>query len=258
MRLSVINVLWVICSSPVFLLSLMLLQVQDLSQLMSALLLIAVVSPFTLFPATTAMFAVARKWLTGEEDAPLFKTFFRAYKDNYLQSMLGGIIYVLLAVILYTNFRFYGSQTSSLGFLRYLVLTLSVMLFASVFHFFSILTHLHMKLLQIMKNSMLITIGNPIRSLFLITVNGFIVYISFNTFTFLIPFFMGSLLAIVSFWSFHQIFVKIQEKQMKWDEEAKEKEQTGSGDAETLDAPSLMEGDRKETNSVDESPEKRS
>ncbi|WP_248924890.1 YesL family protein [Paenibacillus hamazuiensis] len=230
MRLSVINVLWVICSIPVFLLMLVMLQAQDVNQFLSTLMLAAIVSPFTLFPATTAMFGVARKWLTGEEDAPLFKTFFRTYKENYVQSMLGGIIYVLIGAVLYTNFKFYGTQSSSLGILKFLVLSLTVVLTVSLFHFFSIIVHLHMKLLQIIKNSVLISIGNPIRSIFILVANGAILYFSFFQFTFLIPFFMGSLIAVVSFWNFHFIFVKIQEKQQKWAEEEAEASQQDSED----------------------------
>jgi uncharacterized membrane protein YesL len=222
MRLSVINVLWVICAIPFFLLGLMVLQVQSANQVLQIFFLMAIVAPFTLFPSTAAMFSVARKWLTGEEDAPLFKTFFRGYKENFLQSMLGGFIYMILAVILYTNFRFYGSQTGSFGILRFLVLSLSVVLMISWFHFFSILSHLHMKLFQVVKNALLITIGNPIRALSMSVLNGIIIYVSFTKFTFLIPFFMGSLMAVVSFWHFNLIFGKIQEKQQELAEKEEE------------------------------------
>lgn len=231
MRLSVINVLWIICGIPFFLLGLILLQAQSTDQVLQTLILMAVVSPFTLFPSTAAMFVVARKWLTGEEDTPLFKTFFRGYKENFVQSMLGGFIYMLLAVILYTNFRFYGTQGGSFGILRFLVLSLSVLLFISFFHFFSIMSHLHMKLLQIVKNALLITIGNPIRSISMIILNGTVIYVSLAVFTFLIPFFMGSLIAVVSFWHFNLIFGKLQEKQQEMAEkEALEAEETAKAE----------------------------
>jgi len=215
MRLSVINVLWVICAIPFFLLGLLTLQTETVDQLLSAMIIVAIVSPFTIFPSTAAMFAVARKWMTGEEDAPLFKTFFRGYKENFKQSVLGGLIYVLIAAILYTNFRFYGSQTSSFGVLRFLVLTLTVLVSVSFFHFFSIMSHLHMKLFQIIKNALLISIGHPIRSISMIACNGIVIYISLTKFTFLIPFFMGSLIAIISFWHFNHIFGRLQMKQQE-------------------------------------------
>jgi uncharacterized membrane protein YesL len=103
MRLSVINVLWVLCSIPVFFLLLAGLTSQSADAFVQMIPLLAIVVPFTLFPATSAMFAVARKWVTGEEDVPLLKTFFRGYKENYIQSMVGGIIFVLIFVIIYVN-----------------------------------------------------------------------------------------------------------------------------------------------------------
>ncbi|WP_426452350.1 YesL family protein [Paenibacillus sp. S-38] len=253
MRLSVINVLWILCGIPFFMLGLILLQAGTTDQVLQTLILMAIVSPFTLFPSTAAMFSVARKWLTGDEDVPLFKTFFRSYKSNYVQAMLGGLLYVLFGVILYTNFRFYGNQTGLFSVLRFLVLSLTVLLSISLFHYFSILSHLHMKTLQIVKNAMLITIGNPIRSISMIVLNGVVLYISFAVFTFLIPFFMGSLLAIVSFWHFNLIFGKLQEKQQELAEkEAEAAEQArleaeGGGDAldAALDGAELREAEER-------------
>ncbi|WP_159881331.1 YesL family protein [Paenibacillus puerhi] len=214
MRLSVINVLWVICSIPFFLAAIpMFMPNITEGDIYFAFLLMGVLAPFTLFPATAAMFTVARKWVTGDEDVPLFKTFFRGYKSNYVQAMLGGLLYLVFAAVLVANFRFYGNQAGMFGILRFLVLSISVLLIISMFHFFSILTHLHMKTLQIVKNAVLITIGSPIRSLSMIVVNGIIFYVSFFMFTFLIPFFMGSLIAVTSFWHFNQIFGKLQDKQ---------------------------------------------
>jgi uncharacterized membrane protein YesL len=224
MRLSVINILWVVCASPFFVFGLSILQAESIDQLLSTLIVLAVLSPFTLFPSTAAMYCVARKWLTGEEDAPLVKTFFRGYKDNFVQSMLGGFIYTLLAVVLYTNFRYYGNQGGLLGVLRFVVLTLTVVISISLFHFFSILSHLHMKLFQILKSSMLITIGNPIRSITMVICNGLVLYFSFTKFTFLIPFFMGSLIAVISFWHFNLIFGKLQITQQRLAEEEAAKE----------------------------------
>ncbi|KPV59512.1 membrane protein [Paenibacillus sp. A3] len=242
MRLSVINVLWVICAIPFFFLGLVFLQSQSADQALQTLILMAIVAPFTIFPSTTAMFSVARKWLTGEEDVPLFKTFFRGYKDNFVQSLLGGLIYIIIGVILYTNFQFYGNQTGTFGILRFLVLSLTVLLIISLFHFFSILSHLHMKILQIVKNALLITIGNPVRSLSMIVLNGIVLYVSFSMFTFLIPFFMGSLIAVVSFWHFNLIFGKLQEKQQELAEKEAEQQRL---QAENTDDSEVPEGDRK-------------
>ncbi|MFC0213786.1 YesL family protein [Paenibacillus chartarius] len=222
MRLSVTNVLWIICSIPVFFLLLAAMTSPE-DVFMQTLVLIAIVSPFTLFPATAAMFAVARKWVMGEGDVPLLKTFFRGYKENYLQSMIGGILYVIIGVILIVNYRFYVSQAGTLQLLSVLFITFGVILMASLFNFFSILVHLHMKTLQIVKNALLITIGNPLASVALIVINGLILYISVTQFTFLIPFFMGSLVSAFSFFMFYKSFSRLQQKQQELEEKEQEK-----------------------------------
>ncbi|GAA4862851.1 YesL family protein [Paenibacillus vulneris] len=235
MRLSVINVLWALCSLPVFivgLMGLMSLQIDEtFSQFYFFLLILGVLSPFTLFPATAAMFSVARKWLTGEEDVPLFKTFFRGYKENYKQAMLGGLIYLVFGIIIGVNLYFYNTRPGNLSLLKYLILMLTVLLTVSLFHFFSILSHLHMKLLQIIKNAVLISIGHPVRSISMLVLNGVVIYFSFAKFTFLIPFFMGTIVAVISFWHFNHIFGRLQEKQQELAE--KESEAQAASDEQT-------------------------
>jgi uncharacterized membrane protein YesL len=219
MRLAVINLLWILCSIPVFFIAgnayLVLIQTGDASTMLSSLPLLAILAPFTLFPATAAMFTVARKWVTGDGDVPLLKTFFRGYKENYVKSLVGGFLFMLIFFILYVNYRFYVGQGSALRALSIIFIAFTFVITSSMFNFFSIMVHLHMKALQIIKNSVLISLGNPLNSLILIIGNGLIVYFSLFQFTFLIPFFMGSLVAAFSFWQFHRSFQKLQIKQQQ-------------------------------------------
>ncbi len=193
MRLSVTNILWILCSIPfVFFLFTALVLSQDESQLYSTLILGAVVAPFTFFPATAALYAVVRKWIMGEVDAPLLKTFFRGYKDNYVQSMFGGLLYTLLFVIMFVDYKVYLNELNNFQLLSYVFIGLMFLLFVSMFNFFSMMVHYHMKLFQLIKNAILITIGRPFRSLSTVIVSGGILFVSFQ-FTFLIPFFYGKL-----------------------------------------------------------------
>jgi len=232
MRFSVINVLWVICSIPFLLAALPVLTVENTGQLTMVLIISGVIAPFVLFPATAAMFTVARKWVLGDVDVPLFKTYFRGYKENYRQSMFGGIIYSLLFLLFVVNMRFYAELTNSLQFLSVMFLVLIAVLCVSLFHFFSILSHLHMSVFQIIKSSLLITIGRPLTSIMIAITNAVILYISFFHFQWLLMFFSGSLIAYSSFFYFHRMFVKLQEKQRQWQENAANDEE---GDAEKAD-----------------------
>lgn len=228
MRLSVINLLWIVCSIP-FILALfvefsMLLQMKP-EELVTAItpttsivawlimmLPLYVTAIFTLFPATAAMFTVTRKWITGEEDVSLFKTFFRGYKENYKQSMIGGIFFVLLFSVLWVNFHFYREMTGMMQMLAYMFIAFFIILFVAFFHYFSIMVHFHMKTFQVFKNALLITIGRPIRTFIILLLNCAVIYLSFAQFTFLIPFFMGSIIAYLSFHQFYQIFRKTQDQ----------------------------------------------
>ncbi|KQO17713.1 YesL family protein [Paenibacillus sp. Leaf72] len=220
MRLSVINVLWLICSIPFVLLAFVgvfpgnaaaLDEAAYLDHVKTTLIFMAIVAPFTLFPATAAMFAVARKWVMGETDVPLFKTYFRGYKENYLQSMIGGFFYAILFAIMIVDFIVYRDQYSLIS---YIFIALLLLLVISLFNFFSMLVHYHMKTFQLLKNAILITIGRPIRSFSSAVMSGAVIYIS-TRFTFLIPFFMGSIIAYLSFWNFYMIYQKLQEQAEK-------------------------------------------
>ncbi|MFD0958576.1 YesL family protein [Paenibacillus chungangensis] len=247
MRFSVINLLWIVCSIPFFFFLLTLFvgtgeqltEEQILGNMYMTLILMAVVAPFTLFPATAAMFTVARKWVMGEVDVPLFKTFFRGYKENYKQSMLGGILYTLLFAIMVVDFIVYREQ---LNILSYIFIAFLILLGVSMFNFFSMLAHYHMKTFQLLKNALLITIGKPFRSLSTAIMAGVVAYFS-TQFTFLIPFFMGSIIAYLSFWNFNIIYLKLQEQA----EKMKQSEEEEAEEAAEMDREDLVKDDSKDS-----------
>ncbi|MFD0586672.1 YesL family protein [Paenibacillus sp. GCM10027627] len=254
MRLAVINLLWIICSFPfiAFLFMTLIAYLPSITQeqidqhgvlrfLVEPVLIFAVLAPLTLFPATAAMFTVARKWVTGEVDVPLFKTFFRGYKENYKQSLLGGIVYTLLFILMFIDFIAYREQ---LGAIAYIFLALLALLGASVFNYFSMLVHYHMKTFQLIKNAVLITIGKPIRSITTALMCGLVIYFSFAHFTFLLPFFTGSVVAFVAYWNFNIIYTKLQEQA----EKIRKSEEQAAEEAAELDREDLVKNDNKLSN----------
>jgi uncharacterized membrane protein YesL len=186
---------------------------------------LALLAPVTVFPATAGMFTLARKWVMGDADVPLIKGFFRGYKENFLHSLFGGLFFVLLFATLYINFTFYNRQPGTLNVLSVVFIVLAVYVLCAMIHFFSVMVHFHMKFWQIIKNSFIVAISNPIMAFVLLSSNAFIVYISFSVFgRFLVwLFFMGSLMAIVSFWNFYRIYIRMKmlnEKRKKGEEKA--------------------------------------
>ncbi|MBH5318204.1 DUF624 domain-containing protein [Paenibacillus sp. GSMTC-2017] len=253
MRLSVINLLWIICSLPVVLLfffeGYILFQVtqQQIDQfgpmyfLARPLLYASILVPLTLFPATAAMFTVARKWVMGETDVALFKTFFRGYKENFKQSVIGGFVYTLLFIIIIVDFIWFKEQ---LPIIAYLFIALFILLVVSLFNYFSMMVHYHMKMFQLIKNALLITLGKPFRSFSTAIMCGFVVYVSFFHIPFLVLFFMGSIVAAVAFWNFNLIYMKLQQQA----EKMKASEVEAVEEAAEMNREDLVKGDSNKPN----------
>jgi len=207
MRLSVTNLLWVITSLPFWYLFFFGVIVPlsntepKMDEVFSGLLVSTVAVPFVLFPATSAMFTTVRKWVMGDVDVPLFKTFFRGYKENYKVSMLGGIIYSLIFLIIFLDIRFYLNGASGIELISYVFMGIALLLVVSLFNFFSMVVHYHMKTLQLLKNAVLLTIGRPFRSLSSAIAAAGIAWIS-TRFTFLLPFFSAVVIAYLAFFQF--------------------------------------------------------
>jgi len=223
MRLVVINLLWIAFSIPfIFIafpswinfgdvLSVKVSPELLLFKIVTGLIPVTIVTPLTFIPATSAAYSVARKWVMGEDDVPLFKTFIRSYRQNYKQSMLGGFIFAIIGLILFIDGYFFAVKSQTFGYLFYLFLLLFILLAAAFVNFLSILAHFEMKTTQMIKNSFMLTLGNPFRSIGNLISIAIVVAIS-SKYTFLIVFFMGSTIAFVTFWQFHQGLIKIQEK----------------------------------------------
>lgn len=251
MRLSCINLLWILCGSPFFIffgMSLISLlnntvpEDQLLSFIQQTSFILAILAPFTFFPSTAAMFAVARKWVTGDTDVPMFKTFFKGYKDNFKQSMVTGIIYSIVIVVLIVDYYFFLNSDSG-KIVSSIFIGLLVLVVISLFNFFSMLVHYHMKTFQLIKNAILITIGKPFRSLSTAVLCGAVLYISFTQFTWLLVFFTGSLIAVIAYWNFNFIYNKLQQQL----EDMKKSEEEEPEIAAELDREDLVKTDYKES-----------
>lgn len=209
MRLSVINILWILFNLPICYLLFSILFATDQSSMFLFLLTIAVLAPFIFFPATTAMFGVVRKWVMGDLDVPLLKSYWLFYKENYLRSLTGGIILTFIWVVWGADFFFFAKMNmiiSSFFLVGFLFL------FLMTVFFFSNTVHTELKLFTSIKNSFFLTMVYPLINLMVLVTSAIILYMSIGVFTFLIPFFMGTLIAYVSFAAYFHKLEKIQDK----------------------------------------------
>jgi uncharacterized membrane protein YesL len=113
--------------------------------------------------------------------------------------------------------------------LAYLFIALMVLLLISLLHFFSLLSHFHMKTVQLLKNALILTIGRPIRSLIMAIGAIAVLFIS-TRFTFLLPFFFGSIIAVYTFYNFNLVIQKMMllKEAAESEEESEEEEEKKS------------------------------
>ncbi|MFY0762312.1 DUF624 domain-containing protein [Metabacillus dongyingensis] len=204
-RFALINVLWLLFNLPIVYILLSLLVSDDFTSLQMGLITIAFISPFIFFPATTAMYGVVRKWVMGESDIPILRSFLRYYKENYKRSLLGGFVFALFWMSWILNYFMFFQQQSK--FFIFMFILITAFFFTWNAYFLSFTVHFEMKFIASLKNSFMLTVGNPFSSIGLALINGVLIYISFN-FTFIIPFFIGSLSVYFSFFYFYKVIQK--------------------------------------------------
>lgn len=201
------NLLWLFFNLPIIFLIFQLVFVENINQLIVGITVLTILTPFFFFPATTALFAVVRQWVLGR-DVSTIALFWKYYRENYKKSMQGGFVLAVFWFILALDY-YYSFIVGFEGLLTYFFLVLTLGLVVFTLHYFSIIVHLDTKLAVALKNAMMLTFGKPLTTLKIGFMSFMIIYTSTQVLTFLIPFFIGSLTAYVSFASFYKVVVKI-------------------------------------------------
>ena len=168
------------------------------------------------YPATTAMFAVIRKWVLGDRDIPVFKTFWSSYKKDFVKSNILGLFISSFAFIMYSSLNIISSLTIPTLKILYIPNGLVTLLFLlTVLYVFPVFVHYDVKLTKVAKNAFIIMSINPIATFCMVVLTGFLVFI-ISKFPGLIPFFSGSaiafLLMFLSNYAFNRASKKVEMK----------------------------------------------
>lgn len=185
MRLAYVNVLWLIFSSAGLII-------------------------FGLFPATTAMFSVIRSWIIHDLDSPVFKTFWKSYKADFIQSNIIGYFMLMIGYLLYINFMYIqtmaGKPIITLFFVLFFTfcLTFGVILL----YIFPILVHYQLKTIEAIKSAFLIGLLSPFYTLLMISGMA-AAYLLISFIPGMIPFFSGSLIALFIMANAYRAIIKV-------------------------------------------------
>ncbi|WP_309090389.1 YesL family protein [Domibacillus sp.] len=164
------------------------------------------------FPATAALFAVTRKWAMGETDIPVFRTFWRTYKELFWRSNRLGLTLTLPAVLFGANFMIFEQYGAPLPFMPFLLTSFFLLYSVVALFVFPVYVHYNVPLKQAVKYSLLIGLLRPVHTVLMITSLIGMAYVMMQHITFVL-FFSGSAFGFVLMWFAMKAFHKVAEKQ---------------------------------------------
>ncbi|WP_181348094.1 YesL family protein [Thalassobacillus sp. CUG 92003] len=164
------------------------------------------------FPATAAALGVSRKWLRGEEDFSVWKTFFHSYKKDFIAANLIGWLIAIVGIILYVNYQLIiGNQGDFPFFIPFAFYPVLFLYFIMAIWTFPLFVHYKAKCFHHIRNAVIIGLSKIHYTLGIGVVLFSITYLSLS-YPGLIPFFSISVAAICSMWFTLRVFNQIDDR----------------------------------------------
>ncbi|MDY5846470.1 MAG: YesL family protein [Bariatricus sp.] len=134
--------------------------------------------PFvTIGASISALYYVCLKMLRGE-DPYIWKNFWKAFRQNFKQSTIIWLLFLVSVTILGMDFYIINSQDTVLFAVIRVALWILCILLACIFiYVFPIVSHFVCSTKQAIKNAMLMTVGHLPYSILLLLLHGVIAYL---------------------------------------------------------------------------------
>src|SRR5690625_1010607 len=166
-----------------------------------------------LMPATAGMFAVVRKWIRGEDDISIFKTFKDSFRAEFLKANILGYILAIVGYFLYLDIQFMRIQEGLLfQFFTYIIIVVFFLYFIILLYFFPVFVHFELKIQEYIKWPLALGIMYPIITLLVLGGLFIIYYVTNQLVPALFILFGPPLIAIVLSWGAKLIFEKLEQK----------------------------------------------
>lgn len=164
------------------------------------------------FPATAAALAVTRKWVMGDVDISIRKTFKNKYKQEFVTANILGWVLTLIGGVLYYNYQLLLNTKEEVWFIVPFSFYIIVFFYAIIVVWsFPLLSHFHNKWFEYMKIAFIIGLTKIHYTLAIGLSIVASVYLSLS-FPGVIPFFSISVPSIMSIWFALQVFKKISDE----------------------------------------------
>ncbi|KGA97632.1 hypothetical protein AJ85_09250 [Alkalihalobacillus alcalophilus ATCC 27647 = CGMCC 1.3604] len=163
------------------------------------------------FPATVAMFTLARKWINGEQELQISKEFWQTYKREFVKSNGLGFILTSLAVILFIDlYFFYHLESGMSQIFFYLFVVIAFNYLVMTLYIFQVYVHYDLKLFQNIKYAFILGLSNPFHT-FSMILCLILCYIALEVAPASLLFFSVAPLSMMFMIIAHRIFNKIEE-----------------------------------------------
>lgn len=170
---------------------------------------------FGFYPATIAMFSVIRKWITGYTDIPIFSTFWKTYKSEWLKGNLLGIILTGISSLIYLEISIINHSAQPLVQWSKYPLFLFIIIFGLlVLYTFPSYVHYNVNLFNVLKNAFFILLINPFYNTVMV-LGLVLIYFLARILPPLLFFFGGSASAFIVMWACYQSFLNVERKKEK-------------------------------------------
>lgn len=188
MRFAYVNILWIVFS-------------------IAGLLL------FGFLPATAAMFAVVRKWVLKEDDIPIFATFWKAFRREFIKANVMGYILFAIGYVLSIELHVLQEQEN----IVYLIASFGIVALLLIYgivvlYFFPIFVHFNLKAYHYFKWPFVIGVIHPILTICLAVFVLVVIYLTYTLIPALLIFFGGSITAYILMWGVSKTFPKYEQK----------------------------------------------
>jgi uncharacterized membrane protein YesL len=114
----------------------------------------------TIFPATSALFGVVRRWVEGK-DVKVASSFISLFRENFKQSFLISIIWIPVTIILISNFNLVTSMPNEWRVVFIPLLGIfTILLSATTIYLFPCIVHFDINLKGVIRNAFYLSITN--------------------------------------------------------------------------------------------------
>ncbi|OAK75492.1 YesL family protein [Lederbergia galactosidilytica] len=172
--------------------------------LLNTLWVILCIPVITIFPATTALFSVVRKWVTEGTDAGVIQLFFTSFKENFKKSFIIGLFWLIAGLILYFDLSLLLQIEFTGKLFVYILLSFSAILyvFLSIYVFF-VMVQYELSIVHTLKNALILSVSHLLHTLLFLVIIAAALITAYYFKMFMIIF--GSTVAFVLYYIFHRL-----------------------------------------------------